>query len=130
MGLVFLIWFAGVSAGLAKAFTFMGVVLGVITFVIYGARYISWADSYDPEPQHRPNFSFTKKVLFSCVAAIIIGSAMPDQKTVYYMGGAYLGVKAVQSETGNKVVEMVNKKIDQYIAEMETFSGEKVEEKK
>lgn len=119
MGLVFLIWFAGIGLQLSKVLFVLGMIIGVTTFLIYGMRYVSWADSYVVDPEKKPNFTFTKKVLLSCVSAMVLSAMIPDQKTIYYMGGAYVGVKAVQSETGNKVVEMINKKIDQYITEMD-----------
>ena len=44
---------------------------------------------------------------------------MPDQKTVYMATGAYLGQKVVQSEAGDKVVKILNVKLDEYLKEAE-----------
>ena len=51
------------------------------------------------------------------------GLLIPNQKTVYMMAGAYVSQKMVQSETADKVVKIVNRKLDDYLEEVEKKAG-------
>lgn len=60
------------------------------------------------------------KLLMSyVVVAYIIAALIPSQKTMYLMAGAYGSQKVVQSEAADKVVKIVNSKLDEYLEEAE-----------
>ena len=48
-----------------------------------------------------------------------IATLLPSEKTMYLAGAAYMGQKAVQSEAADKVVKILNNKLDEYLKEAE-----------
>lgn len=117
MELALLVWFAGVAQGLSGAFTFVGFLLSFLSI----AGYVFWnivnmvGDIKTPPPKKR----YAIPVIFLCLSMWIIGLLIPNQKTIYMAAGAYMGQKVVQSETADKVVKILNSKLDEYLAEIE-----------
>lgn len=121
------IWLAGVigSVGHLLGWVAFFTVVGAIgTFAI---RLGTWSDDRESTRGPRPSFKTHAIVLILGVFIAISSAMMPDQRTMYLAGGAYLGQKAVQSETANKVMLLVNTKLDEYIAEMEAEVKSKIE---
>lgn len=56
---------------------------------------------------------------FVGVGFIFLATALPSQKTMYLMAGGYFGQQVLQSETTDKVVKIVNSKLDEYLEEAE-----------
>lgn len=117
MELALLVWFGGIAQGLSGAFTFVGFLLSFLSV----AGYVFWniismtGKTNTPPPKKR----YAIPVIFLCLSMWIIGLLIPNQKTIYMASGAYMGQKVVQSETADKVVKILNSKLDEYLAEIE-----------
>lgn len=48
----------------------------------------------------------------------LLASTIPSEKTMYLMLAGYTTQKVVQSETGDKVVKVINAKLDEYLEDM------------
>lgn len=130
MGLVFLVWLAGVASSLSTLFCLGSIVALIGTWFIYGVRYASWADGGHRRGQEKPVFKTTKIITIWALVFLLIGNMIPDKKTTYWMAGAYVGSQIVQSETAGKVVDMINVQIDKYIKEMQQEESADNNEKK
>lgn len=119
MGLVLLIWLAGVASSLSTLFCLGATIALIGAWVIYGARYANWADTGHRRGDEKPVFKITKIITIWALVFMFIGNIIPDKKTTYWMAGAYVGSQIVQSETAGKVVDMINVQIDKYIKEMQ-----------
>lgn len=107
MTLVFLIWFAGIVEGLKAA---LGILAGLIFLGVSTVKLWQVLNNDDP-------LKLKNRVYILFVFCMGLSVVLPSEKTVYYMGAAYLGVEAVQSNVGKKVVSVIEMKIDEYIAE-------------
>lgn len=114
---MFLVWLAGVGTSFSKILIITGFLVAALSFVVYGVRYISWADGYEPDEKLKPKFNFFCKMVVSGVLMMVLGAAIPSERTAYMMGAAYLGQKALQSDTADKLVQLMNVKLDEYIKE-------------
>lgn len=128
MELMLLVWFAGAVErlnGLVDLTWVLTCIVFIMSFIIYAVRHITF-DRFDridndPEadlktPVKELNSLFTRIIhrsaimLALCSVVLII---MPkDAKTVYMMAGAYVAQQAVMSDTGKKVVEVINLQLD------------------
>ena len=117
MELALLVWFASVSQSVGNAFSLIGFFASAVTIVGYGMW--SVAARGDEDFVKPPKKRYAIPVIVLSVSMWIIGLIMPDQKTVYMATGAYLGQKVVQSEAGDKVVKILNVKLDEYLKEAE-----------
>lgn len=129
------IWFAGVIGGVAKFLGFCGTLLILGTLGVTAVRFMNWGDECgragrngESDPKRPPLKTATWTVILG-VFLVLLANILPDQKTAYLAGGAYLGQKAFQSETAGKVLEVVNMKLDDYVEEMkkEALKSKKVE---
>ena len=117
MELALLVWLAGVSQSIGNAFSFMGWIASALSICGYGLWIIfSKNDKSFPEP---PKKRYAIPVIALSVMVWVVGLLMPDQKTVYMATGAYLGQKVIQSETADKVVKILDVKLDEYLKEAE-----------
>lgn len=114
---MFLVWMAGVGTGVAKVLVITGLIVALLSFAIYGIRYLNWAESRYPQTQDKPPFKFFCRLVVAGIISMILGMAIPSERTAYMMGAAYLGQKALQSDTADKLVELMNVKLDEYIKE-------------
>lgn len=64
-------------------------------------------------------FKWIKWPATFCVLLYVIASALPEQKTMYLMAAGYASQKMVQSEAAEKVVKIINLKLDEYLQEAE-----------
>ena len=71
-----------------------------------------------------------RALLFVCLPVALLTSCtkaiLPSEKTLYLMGGAYATQAVVQSETADKVLKIVNSKLDEYLEEVEKSVKEEV----
>lgn len=61
---------------------------------------------------NKDNFKHAPKWFFLC---IFMAVAIPSERTLYMILGSELGEEAVASDTGKRVFDAVNKKLDEYI---------------
>lgn len=125
MELALFVWLASVVGGIATFVGITGSVLAVGTAFVYGVKYLSWAD-FGGADAAKPSFKFhATGVLFGLVL-IFVANLIPSQKTMYLMAGAWAGQAVVQSETADKVLKIVNGKLDEYLIDMEKSVKEEV----
>jgi hypothetical protein len=112
------IWIAGVITKVAAVI--WGIVitllvlltLSLIDTAIHNSVYDN-KKSY-PFQKRWGKISTTAVVLLSLLAA-----SVPSERTMYMMAAGFAGQKVIQSETADKVVKILNGKLDEYLAEIE-----------
>ena len=57
------------------------------------------------------------RLLIATVVFSVLVAFTPDEKTAYLMVGAYVAQEVVQSETGDKVIKVINKELDKFLVE-------------
>lgn len=60
-------------------------------------------------------FKKLKSVIIICFMSIFLYVVIPSQQTIYMISGVYVGNEVVQSETGKKVMKVIDLKLDEYI---------------
>lgn len=111
------VYFASILGGVAKFFGIFGGVLLAWFAIASLNTALNNESSYrtkEPYPITKRGYKFLVGIGFFLV---LLAKMLPDQKTMYIMGGAYLGQEAIQSETVGKVVAIINNKLDGYIEE-------------
>lgn len=108
----------------------LGIILLVMLFAIMpDIDYSSYLDDYDNKPKQQTAEEFNKEVLqkiknvfkslksviIICFMSIFLYIIIPSQKTIYLISGTYVGNEVVQSETGKKVIKVIDLKLDEYI---------------
>lgn len=117
MELALLVWFAGVAEGLQHALTVVGFISSFLTIAGYGFwNFCYVCNKANPSP---PKKRFALPIILICLSAWVVGLLIPNQKTIYLMTGAYVSQKIVQSEAADKVVKIINGKLDEYLKETE-----------
>lgn len=66
-------------------------------------------------------FSFLKQGKWWAFIIIImlVGTLIPSQKAMYLIMGSEVGEAAIASEPGQRVQDLINKKLDEYLGETE-----------
>lgn len=126
------VWLTGVIPTL-KGF----LLIPVACILIYCVCKIIWAsfssDAYTEK--YRPS-SYTKAIdvwkfkwlkwpAIWVTALLVTASLLPTEKTMYMMAAAYGSQQLVQSEAAEKVVKIVNGKLDEYLQEIDKSVKEK-----
>lgn len=76
---------------------------------------------YQMDVNGEPFSQFYKTLRNLCVSVFCLGfftAAIPSEKTMYMMAGAYATQSVVQSETMQKVVDLVNLRLDEELAKV------------
>lgn len=114
---LFFVWFAGVVGSVSFFLGFLGFISGAC------ALFCSISYTVDGSQE-------AKKLIKPAVwTAILVGSLwaiVPSQKTAYYMAGAYIGTQIVKSDTADKVVQILNLKLDEYLLETIAETNKKI----
>lgn len=96
--------------------------LGTISF-ISGAMVALWLFFFGisgGEAAPSPFKSKTGKWLIAiCLMCSFTATLLPRERTVYLMAGAYMGQTMLQSEAGQKIGKIVNKKLENYLEDLE-----------
>lgn len=103
MELALFIWFAGVVGDLKFLLGLIGII-GAASF----ASYIGW------QAEHGRIVKWKLKligVLLMCFIPILL----PSERTLWLMAAGYTAQTVVQSETGKKLQQLVDKKLDDMI---------------
>lgn len=112
MEIVLFLWLAGIVNGLGLLSVSIGLIGGVIllflAFVFAGGH-----DSIQLWTQ-----LWWKVGLAFCFCAIIFSAILPNKNTLYLMAGGYYGQKALQSDTAQKVLTIVNGHLDEQIQKL------------
>lgn len=107
------VWLASVTDGLREFFG------GVATFGSFA--WVMWllAGLVDIAPYGPLQSRLGKWMLGVVIASALFSQIIPKEKTMYFMAGAYLGQQAIQSEAGAKVGKIIEKKLENYLTELE-----------
>lgn len=117
-GIVFLIYLASIANGLKFIFGAAGIVLLVFAFV-------SIPLSFDLE-DHKiikdiNPIKLFKRLLCFALTSLILCAITPNERQVYYMSAAYIGVSTMESIANSPEVSklriIINTKMDEYIKE-------------
>lgn len=96
--------------------------VGKVLFAMFNSDY-SYTKRYEPEQYEKAmevwKFKGLKKPAFVIIILGLTVSIIPSEKTMYMMAAGFAGQKVVQSETADKVVKILNGKLDEYLAEIE-----------
>jgi hypothetical protein len=129
MDLVWLVYGISLLTPIASLFTFIVAicVCTIMVLLVYRGAECSQEDWYKPEKNEKQaekakwcmdRVKSALKVLIPCLLVITF---LPAPKTAYMMVGAYAAQKVAENgkvqETGGKVLELINQKLDSYIEE-------------
>lgn len=87
--------------------------IGIVAYLLFISFYVSI--------ENKPFNLFYKTLRNSCIAVFCLGFftiTIPSEKTMYMMAGAYATQSVVQSETMQKVVDIINLKLDEELAKV------------
>lgn len=135
-----LVYFAGLVGQLHTFFDGVGVVSFVfliLVSVVHTARLLT-ADRYDHiENNTDKAFTASFTVVYNhlsktikILGVVVLVTAMlsilipKDAKTVYMMAGAYVGQQVAMSETGKKVAQIIDLKLDEAIEDTKNAISE------
>lgn len=59
------------------------------------------------------------KLMITTFVLAFISALLPDERTIYIMAGAHIGKEAIQSETASKIYKIIDKKLDEYMLQLE-----------
>lgn len=91
----------------------VAVPLAVLTCIL-GFLYL--IDEVDAD---EPAYRAYKNIRWVLLAAALITMVIPSKQTLYLMAGAYVTQSVVTSETGKRVVAILEQKIEQELANVE-----------
>lgn len=119
------VWLASVINALSGVLVFFAILLAlaVVADLIITA-------SHNGVYDHKLKFPFQKAWGKWCTAGALflalLTSLIPSEKTMYVIAAAYGAQQVVHSEAAEKVVKIVNGKLDQYLEEIDKSVKEKV----
>lgn len=112
------VWLASVINTLSGVLLFCAILLALVV-VADLINTLSHNDVYS----HKLKFPFQKTWGKWCTAGALflalLTSIIPSEKTMYAIAAAYGAQQVVQSEAAEKVVKIVNGKLDEYLQEIE-----------
>lgn len=98
-------------------------ILSVLTIGLFTVYIIGWflyaliGDLEFNEGQGSRWKSNLKTVLVVLMIAVPLSIITPNQKTLYLILGSEVGEQVAMSETGKRVQDAINKKLDEYLGE-------------
>lgn len=127
MELAVFIWLTSFIPAIKAGFLWICLaILVYIVCVVCHAAFNSDTDytkAYKPENYRRAmevwKFKWLKWPAISLTLLYVIAATLPTQKTMYMMAAGYAGQKTVQSEAADKIVKILNTKLDEYLKETE-----------
>lgn len=110
MELALFVYLAGVVSGIGGFMVFITIALFVALF--------GYIMAYTLQPTYdHVKWEFKKKYILVPVIAGLIASIIPSEKTMYMMLAGYTAQTVVQSDTADKVLKVINSKLDGYLEE-------------
>ena len=123
MELALFVWVSSFIGSLGNVLMVVGIVASALSLLVWGVRYASYADdassSYRRGDAVKPHSKPFLVVIVIGVVITLFATLLPSQKTMYLIAGAWAGQKVVQSETADKVLRIVNSKLDEYLVDVE-----------
>lgn len=104
MSIELLIYLAGIADGLKTALILIAIFLPIAA-LFFALALEEWT---------------RVSTVLSIIAFIplIVGVLIPPERTVYMMAGAHVGKELIQSETANKVKQLLEAKLDEEIGKL------------
>lgn len=118
MELALFVYLAGVVSSVGGFMLFIAISL-FMALVGYIMAY-TMQSSYSSD-----KWEFKKKYILVPVIAGLIASMIPSEKTMYMMLAGYTAQTVVQSDTADKVLKVINSKLDGYLEEATTSKEKK-----
>ncbi len=94
----------------------------IVPLIISGFAFRDFA-TYDKEKHDnlmsssRKCFNWIPKLAVITVIFMLAATLTPSEKTMYMIAGSEFGEDMAQSETGRRVKDAINKKLDEYLSE-------------
>jgi len=116
-------WFlyaVDVLGGISKIVEILGFCVGVGTVLYLIAMAVIHVDIYDDDKQKIHIAQVWKQLKINIkifLIASLIGAVIPSSKTMYLIMGSEVSEEIVTSETGQRVQDAINKKLDEYLSD-------------
>jgi hypothetical protein len=59
------------------------------------------------------------KLMIATFVLAVVSALLPNERTMYMMAGAHIGKEAIESETASKIHKIIDKKLDEYMQQLE-----------
>lgn len=112
------------SLGGALSFFTGFMFIAVLTFALYGAANRSFSQSYPELASSKKEAVIAKNVFASLpkyikitIVMVLFDTLIPSTRTLYMIAGSEFSEDAIMSETGKRVQDAINKKLDEYLTE-------------
>lgn len=130
MEIAFFIYLTSKAEVISKMFVLLSIscllILSILAIIVNDKR-CKISDQVEKEKHKYPLALWHGKLLlFAAIILGIISALVPSERTMYLMAGGYMGQKAFQSETGVRIVKIINNKLDSYLEQIEKSTIEKV----
>lgn len=109
-------WFLYAVDVISSLPAFFGIII-VGLIVLSVARVINADVECDEEGMKAVKHSFFKSYLPIIIICSVVIVIIPSAKTMYLIMGSEVGEHVVISETGQRVQDAINKKLDEYLGE-------------
>lgn len=106
MSFALIIYLISVLSGLKAVFIGIAMVLSA-----FALGYFIYIGSEGEENKHGT------KIVVAILLSSFLATITPSERTAYVMVGGYVAQQMVQSETSDKVVQIINNKLDEIISE-------------
>lgn len=121
MELALFVYIAGVVGQLSSV---LGLICGITILILAFSTYAKIAWKSTVGESHSSDYkTFYKKIVVICLSIIIpcgvLKILLPSEKTIYMMAAGYSAQTVAQSETAEKVLKIINGKLDEYLVDME-----------
>lgn len=111
MEIVLFLWLAGIVNSVKS-----GIVVGLVVSALI--LVISIPIMHIETNQTAYQQTWWKVTFWISICAIIFSAILPNKNTLYLMAGGYYGQKALQSDTAQKVLTIVNGHLDEQIQKL------------
>jgi|SRR5690606_32975318 len=118
MNLLFLVYLIDIIPGIKNVMLFISVLLLLVSTVASIAIYFEAPD--DVRDRYMPLY---RKWAPRLVVIFVLGLLLPSKVFLYTAAGLVAGNYVVSSDTGQKALELVNKKLEEALAQYEALEG-------
>lgn len=128
MELALFVYFAGIVSKLSTMLvitSLIGLAGIVIYLIVVGGILSSYTNRGPDKKTFSDYFPNLRKLIIGVFCLGVVTAMIPSEKTMYLMLAGYTTQQVVQSETGDKVVKVINAKLDEYLEDMSKVQKEK-----
>ena len=111
MEIVLFLWLAGIVDSVKGGITAGAATSALVLFMAIPLMHIE-----TNQPAYRQ--TWWRVTFWISICAIIFAGLLPNKNTLYLMAGGYYGQKALQSDTAQKVLTIVNGHLDEQIQKL------------